>query len=87
MLCWLTRSTFGVNAMAPFWTVQEFLPDMLLKRHGHIVNVSSVMALLDTAQMRRSHAAANADHPVDYNASKAATVAFNAGLRNELDYR
>ncbi|RSH84506.1 uncharacterized protein EHS24_006028 [Apiotrichum porosum] len=68
-------TTFKVNSIAPFWMVQEFLPDLLRERKGHIVNVSSVLGLIAVAQM------------TDYCASKAATVAMHACLRNELDYR
>lgn len=55
--------------------IQEFLPDMLYKRHGHVVNVASVMGVVAVSQM------------ADYNASKAASIMMHGCLRNELDYR
>lgn len=44
-------STFNVNAIAPFFIAQEFLPSMIRRRKGHIVNVASVLGLVGAAQM------------------------------------
>ncbi|WOO78889.1 Short-chain dehydrogenase/reductase family 16C member 6 [Vanrija pseudolonga] len=67
------RRSFDVNALAHYWTIQAFLPDMLDKRHGHIVNVASVLGLCGFAQC------------ADYCASKAAVISLHASLRSELD--
>lgn len=69
------RFTFDVNAMAPFWTVKEFLPDMVKKNHGMIVNVSSFAAWITSPEM------------VDYAGSKAAVMALHEGLTTELKVR
>lgn len=66
------RRTMGVNSFAHFWTVQEFLPGMLARRHGHIVTIASVMGLIGSAGL------------TDYCASKFAAVGFAHSLRYEL---
>jgi len=69
------RQTFGVNALAHFWTSKAFLPEMIRNKSGHIVTVTSVAGLVGIAQM------------TDYNASKAATISLHESLRYELDKR
>lgn len=64
--------TFGVNALAPFWTTRAFLPEMIERNSGHIVTVASVGGLVGTARL------------ADYCASKFAAVGFNESLRQEL---
>lgn len=64
--------TFQVNALAGFWTVRAFLPDMLAAGKGHIVTVASAAGLAGTSRL------------VDYSASKFAAVGFDESLRMEL---
>lgn len=69
------RFVFDVNTLAHYWTVKEFLPDMIKNNHGHIVTVASIAAYVVAAQM------------TDYAASKAAAVSFHEGLGQELRHR
>ncbi len=69
------RFTFDVNALAHFWTVQEFLPNMVEKNHGMVVTVASQVVWIPVPDM------------VDYAASKAAAYAFHQGLTAELTSR
>jgi all-trans-retinol dehydrogenase (NAD+) len=71
----MIEKTMGVNAMANFWTVKAFLPDMLERDRGHIVTVASAAGLMGVNRL------------VDYCASKHAAVGFNDALRNELRQR
>jgi NAD(P)-dependent dehydrogenase (short-subunit alcohol dehydrogenase family) len=69
------RQTFDVNALAHFWTLKTFLPEMIRNKSGHIVTVASIAGLYGMAQL------------TDYNASKAATISLHESLRYELDKR
>ncbi|KAK3775488.1 hypothetical protein RRG08_027243 [Elysia crispata] len=69
------RRVYEVNILAQYWTIREFLPSMIERKSGHIVNVSS----LSSAQGQRMF--------TDYGASKAAVCNFTEGLRRELEYR
>ncbi|KAI9591487.1 hypothetical protein BDF19DRAFT_454794 [Syncephalis fuscata] len=40
------RQTFEVNTISHFWTVREFLPDMLEADRGHIVTVASLLGCI-----------------------------------------
>ena len=64
--------TFRVNALALFWTTRAFLPAMIARGSGHIVNVASAAGLLGSPR------------ETDYAASKFAAVGFNEALRLEL---
>jgi all-trans-retinol dehydrogenase (NAD+) len=64
--------TFRVNTLAHFWTAQEFLPSMVERDSGHLVEISSAAGLLGTPRM------------TDYAASKHAVVGFTESLRLEL---
>jgi all-trans-retinol dehydrogenase (NAD+) len=68
----MIEKTMAVNAMANFWTVKAFLPDMLERDRGHVVTIASAAGLLGVNRL------------VDYCASKHAAVGFNDALRNEL---
>merc|ERR1719167_1170349 len=63
--------TFEVNALAHFWTIKAFLPDMLDQQCGHIVNLASVAGQAGTNKL------------VDYCASKFACVGLDEALRVE----
>jgi all-trans-retinol dehydrogenase (NAD+) len=64
--------TFAINTLALFWTAKAFLPQMIKRNRGHIVNVASASALVGVAQLS------------DYAASKWATMGFDESLRAEL---
>ncbi|KAB5536501.1 hypothetical protein GE09DRAFT_1062744 [Coniochaeta sp. 2T2.1] len=66
------RFTFDVNALSHYWTVKEFLPDMVASNHGMVVTVASFASWVTAPNM------------VDYGASKAAAQAFHEGLAAEL---
>jgi all-trans-retinol dehydrogenase (NAD+) len=68
----LIEKTMQVNTMALFWTTKAFLPSMLTRNHGHIVNIASAAGLVGTNGL------------CDYCASKFAAVGFNESLQNEL---
>ena len=44
--------TFGVNALAHFWTLKAFLPEMIRNKSGHIVScVKSSLSILLTSRL------------------------------------
>lgn len=57
--------TMRTNLVAPFLLVKEFLPAMVEKDHGHIVNISSMSAVIPPARM------------ADYAATKAGLAALH----------
>ncbi|KAL2670112.1 hypothetical protein Neosp_014993 [[Neocosmospora] mangrovei] len=57
--------TMRTNLIAPFLLVKEFGPEMALRNHGHIVNVSSMSAFLPPAKV------------ADYAATKAGLIALH----------
>jgi len=65
--------TMDVNVISHFWTCQAFLPDMIERRSGHIVTISSVAGFDGNARLS------------DYCASKFACRGFAEALRRELD--
>ncbi|KAH9816508.1 hypothetical protein DFH28DRAFT_965474 [Melampsora americana] len=69
------QRSFGVNVMAHFYILKEFLPKMIEKKKGHIVTVASVLGTLGVCQAS------------DYCASKAACLSLHESLRLELDHR
>ncbi|RMZ73830.1 dehydrogenase reductase sdr family member 8 precursor [Pyrenophora seminiperda CCB06] len=69
------KRMLDINLMSHWSTVQEFLPDMLAKKKGHIMSVASLASFV---------ALANA---VDYSCTKAALLAFHEGLTQELKHR
>ncbi|WAO87442.1 Hypothetical protein NCS54_00475100 [Fusarium falciforme] len=66
------RKLFEVNIIALILLVKEFLPSMVQRNHGHIVNIASMASF--------STQASN----VDYACSKAAVLSFSEGLAQEL---
>jgi len=64
--------TFNVNTLALFWTVRAFLPAMLERGSGHIVNIASTAGLVGVPRLAA------------YAASKFAVVGFDESLRMEL---
>lgn len=64
--------TFDVNVLAHFWTIKSFMPDMILKQKGHIVNVASMAGHSGMSKL------------VDYCSSKFAAVGLDDALKVEL---
>ncbi|RMZ80664.1 hypothetical protein DV738_g2677, partial [Chaetothyriales sp. CBS 135597] len=65
-------ATLGVNLIAPFLLIRAFLPAMIARNHGHIVNIASLSAYAPPAGL------------ADYAASKAGMLAMTESLRLEL---
>ena len=68
----LIERTMNVNIMAHFWTMKAFLPDMVEKKSGYVVNMSSAGGLLAVPYIS------------DYCASKFAVVGLTEALRQEF---
>ncbi|CAN9252198.1 unnamed protein product [Alternaria alternata] len=66
---------FDINLLSHWSTVQEFLPDMLAKKKGHIMGVASLASFVALAGA------------VDYSCTKAALLAFHEGLTQEIKHR
>jgi all-trans-retinol dehydrogenase (NAD+) len=66
---------FHVNIISHWNTVQEFLPDMIAKKKGHIMSTASLAAFLGLAGS------------VEYSCTKAGLIAFHEGLTQELKHR
>jgi all-trans-retinol dehydrogenase (NAD+) len=66
---------FGINLLSHWSTVQEFLPDMLAKKKGHIMSVASLASFVSIAAA------------VDYSCTKSALLSFHEGLVQELKHR
>jgi len=66
------RHTMEVNIMAIFWMTKAFLPDMVEKKSGYIVNIASAAGLIGVSR------------GTSYSASKFGAVGFTDALRNEL---
>jgi short-subunit dehydrogenase len=69
------RRVFEVNCISHFTLVREFLPAMIERDHGHVITIASTGSFYSQAQN------------VSYASSKAATMAFNEGLGQELRAR
>jgi short-subunit dehydrogenase len=66
------RRTVEVNMVSHFWTVKEFLPDMIKNNRGHIVSIASMASFAGLSGM------------ADYACSKAGTLAFHESLSQEI---
>lgn len=64
--------TLKVNTISLFWVTKAFLPNMLEKRRGHIINVASTAGVFAAPGL------------VEYCASKAGAIGFSRTLRVEL---
>lgn len=64
--------TFSVNTIAPMRIVRAFLPAMIERDRGHVVNISSAGGIVASARL------------ADYCASKFALFGFDEALRIEL---
>jgi all-trans-retinol dehydrogenase (NAD+) len=68
----LMEKTMAVNCNALFYTIKAFLPEMIERRQGHIVNIASLAGLAGISGL------------VDYCASKHGAVGLSEALRSEL---
>ena len=66
------ENTIRVNTLGLFWVTKAFLPEMVRRRSGHVVNVASAAGLMGSPRQ------------TDYAASKHAAVGFTEALRLEL---
>ncbi|KAL4962372.1 SDR family oxidoreductase [Aspergillus stella-maris] len=66
------RRTLQVNTHSHFWTIREFLPDMVEMNHGHIVTMASMASFSGCAGL------------VAYSASKAALLGVHEGVSQEI---
>ncbi|KAJ5414511.1 short chain dehydrogenase/reductase family protein [Penicillium cosmopolitanum] len=64
--------TLKTNLLAPFLLSKEFLPNMIQRNHGHVVNIASMSAYIPPPGI------------ADYAASKAGLIAFHECLAQEL---
>ena len=64
--------TMQVNTVSHIHTIQEFLPDMIAQKKGHIVSIASMAGLAGIPGL------------LDYCASKWGAIAIDEALRNEL---
>jgi len=71
----ILETTLAVNLLAPFKMTKEFLPAMIEKNHGHVVNVASMATFMAMAS--------NAS----YAATKVGLLAFHESLASELKSR
>lgn len=71
----LLQTCVSLNLISHWYTVQEFLPDMIANKKGHIMATSSIAAFLGMANSG------------DYAATKAGLVAFHETLTQELKHR
>src|SRR5690242_8353084 len=69
------RKLFDINLISHWSTIQEFLPDMIAERKGHIMSVASLASFVALAGA------------VDYSATKVALLALHEGLTQELKHR
>lgn len=69
------RAIFDVNLISHWYTVQEFLPNMIARKKGHIMSTASMASFISVAGM------------VDYCTTKVGLLAFHEGLIQELKYR
>ncbi len=66
------KRTMDVNAIGVIWITKQFLPSMIKRNSGHIVNIASAAGMLAIPML------------ADYCASKFAVVGFNDALRMEM---
>jgi all-trans-retinol dehydrogenase (NAD+) len=71
----LLQTVFGVNILSHWYTIKEFLPDMIAKQKGHIMSNASMSAWVGFAGA------------ADYAATKAGLTALHEALVQELKHR
>lgn len=68
------EKTIAINTTSHFYTVREFVPNMIKENKGHIVTIASAAGIVGVNGL------------ADYCASKFGAVGFNESLRMELNY-
>jgi all-trans-retinol dehydrogenase (NAD+) len=68
----LIEQNIAVNLLAHFWTMKAFLPDMLARRSGHVVNMASAGGILGVPYIS------------DYCATKFGVIGLTESVRQEL---
>ncbi|KAK7179621.1 short-chain dehydrogenase/reductase, partial [Paraphaeosphaeria sporulosa] len=71
----INNAGIGLNLVSHWYTVQEFLPDMIAKKKGHVMATSSMAGFVGLAGGG------------DYAATKAGLIAFHESLTQELKHR
>ncbi|KAE8269854.1 hypothetical protein A4X09_0g2487 [Tilletia walkeri] len=71
----ITTKIWKVNTLANYVTVQQFLPNMISRNHGHVFTVASSASYMSLPQMSQ------------YSTSKAAALAFHEVLHGEIRSR
>lgn len=66
-------ATINVNLQSVMWTIKAFLPGMISRKNGHIVNISSAAGFLGTPFM------------APYNASKWGIIGLTESLKLEME--
>ncbi len=66
------KKTIDINLLGLMWMTKQFLPDMIKRGSGHIVNIASAAGLLAVPRMG------------DYCATKFGVVGFTDSLRMEM---
>ncbi|CAN8102086.1 unnamed protein product [Discula destructiva] len=66
------RTVLGVNLMAHWFTVKQFLPAMVKKNKGHVFTVASLASFVTLSTS------------VEYSVTKAGVLAFHEGLACEI---
>lgn len=69
----LLIKTMEVNTIAHFWTAKAFLPDMIKRKKGHLVTISSMAGMTGTPGL------------VDYCASKFGAFGLHESIALELE--
>jgi all-trans-retinol dehydrogenase (NAD+) len=70
-----THRQFAINILAQMRLVQEFVPDMAARNHGHVVSMASASSFISSTAL------------VSYASSKAAVMAMHEGVAQELRTR
>ena len=81
------QKEIGTNVLGNFYTIKEFLPDMLRLERGHIVTVSSALGFCGPARLSNSHhlkSFSGADWGGGYATSKAALLSLHESITAEL---
>ena len=68
------RRIFGVNCMAHWFTVQQFLPRMIQLNKGHVITIASLASFIGLPT------------GADYAATKAGALAFHEALAGEIKH-
>lgn len=69
---YLVQKVININLIANFAMIQQFLPAMIQKNHGHVISIASMASYMAVGGM------------ADYCASKAGNAALHETLRQEL---